>query len=199
MVSERDPIQRLTDAFRKLPGIGPKSAQRMVFHLLRQTEGQVRELAEALIELKTAIRLCSICNHVTDRDPCRLCDDPNRDVRTLCVVEEPFNVLSIEKSGSYRGLYHVLHGAISPINGIGPEDLKIRNLLPRLADGRVQEVIIATNPTAEGEATALYLSRLLKPLGVRVTRIGLGIPMGSDLEYADGLTITRALAGRSNL
>ncbi|GAB4220538.1 MAG: recombination mediator RecR [Acidobacteriota bacterium] len=199
MTAERDPIQRLLEAFRKLPGIGPKSAQRLVFHLLRQPEEQVRELAEALVELKTAIRLCSLCNHVTDRDPCRLCEDPGRDGRTVCVVEEPFNVLSIEKSGSYRGLYHVLHGAISPINGIGPEDLKIRNLLTRLADGRIQEVIIATNPTAEGEATALYLARLLKPLGVRVSRIGMGIPMGSDLEYADGLTISRALAGRSSL
>lgn len=199
MTAERDPIQRLIEAFRKLPGIGPKSAQRLVFHLLRQPEEQVRELAEALVELKTAIRLCSLCNHVTDRDPCRLCEDPGRDGRTVCVVEEPFNVLSIEKSGSYRGLYHVLHGAISPINGIGPEDLKIRNLLTRLADGRIQEVIIATNPTAEGEATALYLARLLKPLGVRVSRIGMGIPMGSDLEYADGLTISRALAGRSSL
>lgn len=199
MATERDPIQRLVEAFRKLPGIGPKSAQRLVFHLLRQPEEQVRELAGALVELKTAIRLCSVCNHVTDRDPCRLCEDPGRDGRTVCVVEEPFNVLSIEKSGSYRGLYHVLHGAISPINGIGPEDLKIRNLLSRLADGRIQEVIIATNPTAEGEATAVYLARLLKPLGVRVSRIGMGIPMGSDLEYADGLTISRALAGRSTL
>lgn len=199
MATEQDPIHRLVEAFRKLPGIGPKSAQRLVFHLLRQPEEQVRELAEALVELKTAIRLCSVCNHVTDRDPCRLCEDPGRDGRTVCVVEEPFNVLSIEKSGSYRGLYHVLHGAISPINGIGPEDLKIRNLLTRLADGRIQEVIIATNPTAEGEATAVYLARLLKPLGVRVSRIGMGIPMGSDLEYADGLTISRALAGRSSL
>lgn len=196
---EKDPIQRLVDAFRRLPGIGPKSAQRVAFYLLRQPEEQCRELADAVMHLKTAVHLCSVCNHVTDRDPCRLCGDPGRDSRTVCVVEEPFNVLSIEKSGSYRGLYHVLHGAISPINGIGPEELKIKNLLTRLADGRIEEIIIATNPTAEGEATALYLSRLLKPLGVKVSRIGMGIPMGSDLEYADGLTISRALAGRSSL
>lgn len=195
----QDPIQRLIDAFRRLPGIGPKSAQRVVFHLLRQPEDQSRELADAVLALKTSIHLCSVCNHVTDREPCRLCADSGRDQRIVCVVEEPFNVLSIEKSGSYRGLYHVLHGSISPINGIGPEELKIKSLLTRLRDGRIEEIIIATNPTAEGEATALYLSRLLKPLGVKVSRIGMGIPMGSDLEYADGLTISRALAGRSSL
>lgn len=199
MTEEKDPIQRLIDELRQLPGIGPKSAQRVVFHLLKRPDEESRRLAEAITELKARLRLCSTCNNIADRDPCRLCGNAGRDRRTICVVEEPFNVLSIEKSGSYRGLYHVLHGVISPINGIGPEELKIRNLLTRLSDGQVEEVIIATNPTAEGEATALYLSRLLHPVGVRVTRIGLGIPMGSDLEYADGLTISRALSGRSSL
>ena len=194
----KDPIQRLVDEFRRLPGIGPKSAQRLVFHLLKRPDEDARSLAEALIALKESLHLCGVCNNISDVDPCRLCRDPGRDQRTICVVEEPFNVLSIEKSGSYRGLYHVLHGVISPINGVGPEELKIRNLLTRLGDGRVEEVVVATNPTAEGEATALYLSRLIKPLGVRISRIGLGIPMGSDIEYADSPTLARALSSRSD-
>lgn len=193
----KDPIQRLTDEFRRLPGIGPKSAQRLVFHLLKRPEEDARALAEALIALKESLTLCGVCNNISDVDPCRLCRDPARDQHTICVVEEPFNVLSIEKSGCYRGLYHVLHGVISPINGIGPEELKVRNLLTRLADGKVEEIVVATNPTAEGESTALYLSRLIKPLGVKISRIGLGIPMGSDIEYADSPTLSRALAGRS--
>lgn len=193
----KDPVQRLVDEFRRLPGIGPKSAQRLVFHLLKRPDDDVRSLAEALIALKETLQLCSVCNNITDLDPCRICQDPGRDQHTICVVEEPFNVLSIEKSGSYRGLYHVLHGVISPINGVGPEDLKVRNLLTRLGDGRVEEVVVATNPTAEGEATALYLSRLIKPLEIKISRIGLGIPMGSDIEYADSLTLSRALSSRS--
>ncbi|MFZ0426539.1 MAG: recombination mediator RecR [Acidobacteriota bacterium] len=193
----KDPIQRLVDEFRRLPGIGPKSAQRLVFHLLKRPDEDAQALAEALIALKESLRLCGLCNNISDVDPCRLCRDPGRDHRTICVVEEPFNVLSIEKSGSYRGLYHVLHGVISPINGVGPEELKIRNLLTRLSDDRVEEVVVATNPTAEGEATALYLSKLIKPLGVKISRIGLGIPMGSDIEYADSPTLARALSARS--
>ncbi len=193
----KDPVQRLVDEFRRLPGIGPKSAQRLVFHLLKRPDDEARSLAEALIALKENLQLCSVCNNITDLDPCRICQDPGRDRHMICVVEEPFNVLSIEKSGSYRGLYHVLHGVISPINGVGPEDLKVRNLLTRLGDGRVEEVVVATNPTAEGEATALYLSRLIKPLEIKISRIGLGIPMGSDIEYADSLTLSRALSSRS--
>jgi len=194
--STRDPIQHLVDEFRGLPGIGPKSAQRLVFHLLKQPQAVSDSLAEAITRLKSSIRLCSCCNNITDLDPCRICSDPHRDVKTICIVEEPFNILSIEKSGGYRGLYHVLHGTISPLNGIGPEELKLKNLIPRLEQHQVEEVIVATNPTSEGEATALYLSRLLKPLGVRVSRIASGLPVGSDLEYADGTTISRALSGR---
>lgn len=199
MTREKDPVERLIDELRKLPGIGPKSAQRVCFYLLKRPEQEVRELSDALIELKEKLSLCSECNNITDVDPCRLCSDPGRDRRQICVVEEPFNILSIEKSGSYNGLYHVLHGVISPINGVGPEQLKIKNLLTRLSEAGVEEVIVATNPTAEGEATALYISRLIKPSGIRVSRIALGIPVGSDIEYADGLTLSRALSGRSQI
>ncbi len=197
-MSDKDPIQTLVDEFRKLPGIGPKSAQRIVFHLLKRPDDTSRALAEAIINLKARLCLCSVCNNISDVDPCRYCRNEERDRTVICVVEEPFNILSIEKSGSYRGQYHVLHGAISPINGIGPEELKVKNLLTRLADEEVKEVILATNPTAEGESTAVYLSRLIKPSGVKVSRIGLGIPMGSDIEYVDSLTISRALSGRSD-
>lgn len=199
MTSDRDPIQILIDEFRRLPGIGPKSAQRVVFFLLKEADEASNQLAEAILGLKAGLRLCSQCNNVTDKNPCRLCQDPNRDPKTICVVEEPFNVLSIEKSGGYRGRYHVLHGVISPINGVGPEDLKLKNLLERLADETVEEIIVATNPTAEGEATALYLSRLIKPLGLKVSRIASGIPVGSDIEYADSVTLSTALAGRRSL
>ena len=194
--NSKDPIQHLIDEFKSLPGIGPKSAQRLVFHLLKQPQSVSDDLSGAISRLKTSIRLCSECNNITDIDPCRICSDTGRDPKVICVVEEPFNILSIEKSGGYRGLYHVLHGTISPLNGIGPDELRLKNLLPRLEKHDVEEVIVATNPTSEGEATALYLSRLLKPLGIRISRIASGIPVGSDLEYADGTTISRALSGR---
>jgi recombination protein RecR len=194
--NRRDPIQHLIDEFVGLPGIGPKSAQRLVFYLLKQPQSVADELSGAINRLKSNIRLCSTCNNITDVDPCRICSDPHRDPKIICVVEEPFNILSIEKSGGYRGQYHVLHGTISPLNGIGPEELKLKNLIPRLEKHEVEEIIVATNPTSEGEATALYISRLLKPLGVIVTRIASGLPVGSDLEYADGMTISRALSGR---
>lgn len=195
----KDPIQTLIEELKKLPGIGAKSAQRLAFHLVRQPESECRKLAEAILSLKAALRLCSLCNNLTDVDPCRYCSDPRRDEGLICVVEEPFNILSIEKSGEYRGQYHVLHGVISPMTGTGPEDLKIENLLERIRQGKVEEVIVATNPTMEGEATALYLSKLIKPLGIRITRIALGIPVGSDIEYADSVTLSRALAGRQAL
>lgn len=197
MEQSKNPIQRLIDELRKLPGIGPKSAQRIVFHLLKRPKESSVELAAAIGELKDRLTLCSYCNDLTDLDPCRLCRDPRRDRRVICVVEEPFNILSIEKSGGYSGLYHVLHGAISPIDGIGPDQLKLKNLLTRIAEGGVEELIVATNPTTEGEATAIYLSRLMSPLEVKVSRIALGIPVGSDIEFADGLTISRALSGRN--
>ncbi|UCF35938.1 MAG: recombination protein RecR [Acidobacteriota bacterium] len=196
MVENRDPIQLLIDQFKKLPGVGPKSAQRLVFHLLKQPTEVGEELANAILNLKASLQLCETCNNITDVTPCRLCTDQHRDRRTVCVVEEPFNVISIEKSGGYRGLYHVLHGVISPINGIGPEDLKIKSLIQRIGEGGIEEIIVATNPTAEGEATGLYLARLIKPLGVSVSRIALGIPVGSDIEYVDSVTIGRALTGR---
>ena len=196
---KQNPIQRLIDALKKLPGVGPKSAQRIVFHLLKQPRVDCEELAAAVRDLKEQLTLCSTCNDLTDIDPCRLCSDPRRDQRTICVVEEPFNILSIEKSGGYRGLYHVLHGAISPIDGIGPDQLKLKNLLTRLADGVVEEIILATNPTTEGEATAIYIARLMQSFDLKTSRIALGIPVGSDIEYADKLTISRALSGRSSM
>lgn len=194
-----DPVQDLIEELKKLPGIGVKSAQRLVFHLIRRPEEECRKLANAIAQLKSSLILCSLCNNIAGSDPCPYCADPRREQGLICVVEEPFNVLSIERSGGYRGRYHVLHGAISPLNGIGPEDLKIGSLLARLREGGVEEVIVATNPTIEGEATALYLSRLIKPLGVKISRIALGVPVGSELEYTDEVTLSRALAGRQAL
>jgi recombination protein RecR len=191
-------LQQLIDQFRRLPGIGGKSAQRLAFHILRTPREDAERLCEAIRQVKDRVTYCSVCNNITDSDPCGVCADESRDRRIICVVEEPQNVNVIEKTGGHRGRYHVLMGAISPLSGVGPEDLKIKGLLTRLSDG-VEEVLLATNPTVEGEATAIYLARLLKPLGVRVTRIAMGIPVGSDLEYADDLTMTRSLEGRREL
>lgn len=189
-------LDTLIEQFRKLPGIGTKSAQRLAFHVLKAPPDDARRLAEAILDVKARITYCGTCSNITDVDPCALCADEGRDRRVICVVEEPQNVNVIEKSRGFRGLYHVLMGAISPLQGVGPDDLKIKPLLARIAQGGVEEVILATNPTVEGEATAIYLARLLKPLGVRVTRIATGIPVGSDLEYADELTMGRAMEGR---
>lgn len=196
---QTDPIQRLIEELKRLPGIGPKSAQRLVFHLLKRPADEGLRLAEAIQHLKESLSLCSECHTITSVDPCRICDDPRRDRAVICVVEEPPNIFSIERSGEFNGLYHVLHGVISPINDIGPDELGIDHLLERIEENGVQEVILATNPTSDGETTAMYLSRLLKPLDIRVTRIGLGIPVGGDLEYADSVTISRALAGRQKV
>jgi len=193
------PLERLIEHLRKLPGVGQKSAQRLAFHILRGDTEEARALAQAIVEVKEKIRLCSICFNITDTDPCLVCADADRDPAGLCVVEEPHNLVSIEKSGQFRGRYHVLHGSIAPLRGIGPDDLKIAPLLERLRDGTVKEVILATNPNVEGEATAVYLSRLLKPIGVRVTRIALGLPVGSELEYADEVTVGKALEGRRDI
>jgi recombination protein RecR len=192
-------LQQLIDQFKRLPGIGGKSAQRLAFHILRTPREDAERLCEAIRQVKDRVTYCTVCNNITDIDPCAVCADETRDRRSICVVEEPQNVNVIEKTGGHRGTYHVLMGAISPLSGVGPDDLKIKGLLSRLAEGGVDEVIVATNPTVEGEATAIYLARLLKPLGVRVTRIAMGIPVGSDLEYADDLTMTRALEGRREL
>jgi recombination protein RecR len=182
-----------------LPGIGPKTAQRLTFHLLKQPEGAVRELADALVELKARVVHCSRCFNVTDEDPCRICADPARDVGLLCVVEEPNDLLAMERTGEYHGRYHVLLGALSPLDGIGPDELKVRELLQRLSAAGVREVILATNPNVEGDATAIYLAKLLRPLGLRVTRIARGLPVGGDLEYADEVTLARALEGRKEM
>jgi recombination protein RecR len=188
----------LVEQLQKLPGIGAKSAQRLAFHVLRTPREETERLCEAIREVKERVTYCSACNNITDADPCGFCTSAVRDQRVICVVEEPQNVSVIEKTREFRGVYHVLMGALSPLHGIGPDDLKIKGLLARVGGG-VDEVIIATNPTVEGEATALYLARLLKPLGVRVTRIAMGIPVGSDLEYADEVTMTRAMEGRRDL
>lgn len=190
------PLARLIDEFYKLPGIGPKSAQRLAYHLLRMPVHEAQALASAILEVKERVTLCTVCQNVTEVDPCRICSDERRDRSIICVVEEPLDILAIERTQSYRGLHHVLHGAISPMDGIGPEELKISELLERLRSGQVQEVILATNPNLEGEATAMYLTRLLRPLGLKVTRLARGLPSGGDLEYADDATLASALEGR---
>ena len=192
-------LQTLVDELKKLPGIGQKGAQRLAFHILRNTRDDAERLVEAIRDVKDRVTYCTVCSNITDVDPCPICADSGRDQRTICVVEEPQNVSVVEKTREFRGTYHVLMGTLSPLQGIGPDELKIRELLARVGDGRVDEVILATNPTVEGEATALYLARLLKPLGVRVTRIAMGIPVGSDLEYADEITMTRAMEGRRDV
>jgi recombination protein RecR len=192
-------VARLIELLQRLPGIGPKTAQRLAFHILKQPAGAVRDLADALVDVKARVVHCSRCFTVTDEDPCRICADPARDPGLLCVVEEPNDLVAMERTGEYRGRYHVLLGALSPLDGIGPDELKVRELLARLEADEVREVILATNPNVEGDATALYLARLLRPLGVRVTRIARGLPVGGDLEYADEVTLSRALEGRREM
>jgi recombination protein RecR len=192
-------LARLVEQLQKLPGIGAKGAQRLAFHLLRNPREDAERLCDAIRDVKERVTYCSVCNNITDVDPCAFCTGPSRDHRIICVVEEPQNVSAVEKTREFRGTYHVLMGALSPLHGVGPDDLKIKGLLGRVGQGSVDEVILATNPTVEGEATAFYLARLLKPLGVRVTRIAMGIPVGSDLEYADEVTMTRAMEGRRDL
>lgn len=194
-----EPIEKLITELKRLPGIGQKTAQRLAFHLLRAERAEALALAEAIRAAKETIRQCSVCGNITDADPCLYCTAAGRNRRIICVVEEAHNILPIEKTRQYNGLYHVLGGALRPLEGIGPEQLRIKGLIERLKGGQVEEIIIATNPNAEGEATAVYLSKLLKPLGVRVTRIGVGIPVGSDLEYADEVTMSKAMEGRRDL
>jgi recombination protein RecR len=194
-----EPVARLIEALQKLPGVGPKSAQRMTFFLLKRPAGEVGELSAALTALKTRIVHCSRCFNVTEEDPCRICSDPARDARSLCVIEEPNDLLAVERTGEFKGRYHVLMGALSPLDGIGPEDIRVRELLHRLDGETVDEVILATNPSVEGEATAIYLAKLLKPLGPRITRIARGLPVGGDLEYADEVTLSKALEGRKEM
>jgi recombination protein RecR len=193
------PLQRLIDEFRRLPGVGQKSAQRLAFYVLRSSRDQAAALASALIDVKDNLGICAECNNISDAELCPYCRDPNRDRTRICVVEEPHNILAVETTRSFNGLYHVLHGAISPLRGIGPEQLKIKGLLSRIEQGDVQEIIMATNPTVEGEATAVYLSRLLKPLGMKVMRIAMGIPVGSDLEFADEVTMLKSLENRREM
>lgn len=196
MHPQPDALQRLAFQLSRLPGIGEKTAQRLAFHVLRASEGYVRDLAQALLDVKTKIRECSICCHLTELDPCSLCRDVRREEGLLCVVEQPSDVLAIERGREYRGRYHILHGALAPLEGVGPEKLRVKELLARLSGGKVQEIILATDPDVEGEATALYLARLLKPLGVKVTRIAHGIPVGSELEYVDHVTLQKAFDNR---
>jgi recombination protein RecR len=194
-----EPMARLIEEFKKLPGIGSKSAQRLAFHVLRASDEDAEELAAAIRDVKASLHLCSICNNITDVDPCVYCTSATRNQRLVCVVEEPTNIGAIEKSKNFGGVYHVLHGSISPLHGVGPEQLRTTNLLKRIEAGQVDEVILATNPTVEGEATAVYVSGLVKRPGVRVTRIATGIPAGSDIEYADEVTILKAMEGRREL
>jgi recombination protein RecR len=190
------PLTELIDELRRLPGIGAKGAQRLAFHILKTPREDAERLCDAVRGVKERVTYCSTCNNITDVDPCVFCSGPSRDHRVICVVEEPQNVNVVEKTGGFKGTYHVLMGVLSPLHGVGPDELRIKGLLARVGDGKVDEVILATSPTVEGEATALYLARLLKPLGLKVTRIAMGIPVGSDLEYADEITMTRAMEGR---
>ena len=193
-----DPLIRLIEELQRLPGIGPKGAQRLAFHILKTPREQVERLADALRDVKEHVTYCSVCNNITDADPCIYCSNAERNHHVICVVEEPQNVGAVERTREFKGVYHVLMGALSPLQGIGPDDLKIKGLLSRIGDG-VTEVILATNPNVEGEATAIYLARLLKPLGVKVTRIAMGVPVGSDLEFADEVTMSKAMEGRREM
>jgi recombination protein RecR len=195
-VPASDAIGRLVQEFSKLPGIGPKSAQRITFHLLRSPGEKAKALAEALISLKQRVNICSVCCNVTESDPCPICRNSQRDVSQVCIVEQPQDILALEHTGAYRGLYHVLHGAISPTEGIGADNIRIKELLARFQNNTVKEVILATNTNLEGEQTAMYLSRVITPLGIKVTRLARGLPFGTELEYADDMTLTRALEGR---
>ncbi|HZG73202.1 MAG TPA: recombination mediator RecR [Chondromyces sp.] len=194
-----EPITKLIDSFMKLPGIGPKTAARLAFFVLSMKEDEVLDFAKSLANAKRNLGYCSVCGHITDTDPCAICQDERRDKTVICVVQDPKDVIAMEKMKEYDGLYHVLHGAISPMEGIGPEDINVPDLLKRLQDESVKEVILATNPNIEGEATAMYISRLLKPSGIRITRIAHGLPVGGDLEYADEVTLSKALEGRREL
>ncbi|MFA6309665.1 MAG: recombination mediator RecR [Clostridia bacterium] len=193
------PVAKLIDEFEKLPGIGHKTAQRLAFHVLSQPKDKVNNLANAIIDAKQKIIFCSTCNNLTDVDPCNICSSPRREPSTICVVEDPKDVAAMERIREFKGVYHVLHGAISPMEGVGPDSIKIKELLARIGEGNVREVILATNPNIEGEATAMYISKLIKPLGIKTTRIAHGIPVGGDLEYADEVTLARALEGRHEI
>jgi recombination protein RecR len=204
MLEYSEPVARLIDEFKRLPGIGHKSAQRLAFYMLRRPRAEVENFIESLREVKDKIVFCSVCNNLTDIDPSMFCSNPRRDRSMICVIEEPYNLVAVEKTRSYKGLYHILHGALSPIRGVGPDELMLANLLPRLMPNNnegveVAEVIVATNPNTEGEATANYIARLLKPLGVRVTRIAMGMPVGGDLEFVDEVTMDKALTNRHDI
>ncbi|GIP36705.1 recombination mediator RecR [Paenibacillus sp. J2TS4] len=194
-----EPLAKLIDSFSKLPGIGPKTASRLAFYILQMKEEDAIDFAKALVNVKRNLHYCSVCCNITDVDPCRICQDKSRDFSIICVVQEPKDLVAMERTREFNGYYHVLHGAISPMEGIGPDEIHIAELVKRLSDERVQEMILATNPNIEGEATAMYLSRLVKPFGIRVTRIAHGLPVGGDLEYADEVTLTKALEGRREL
>lgn len=204
MLEYSEPVAKLIDEFKRLPGIGHKSAQRLAFYVLRRPLAEVENFSSALLEVKAKIVFCSVCNNLTDVDPCMFCCSPNRDRSMICIVEEPYNLVAVEKTRSYKGLYHILHGSLSPIRGVGPDELMIANLFPRLDPAKnegieIQEIIAATNPTTEGEATAAYIARLLKPLGVKVTRIAMGMPVGADLEFIDEVTMDKALTNRHEI
>ncbi len=192
-------LQRLIEQFERLPGIGKKSAARLAFYVLSKSDDEAKSFANAILEAKKSVHTCKVCQNITDKEVCDICIDPTRDKSVVCVVEDEKDVPPFEKTGEYKGLYHVLHGALSPLDGISPEDIKIKELLARLSDGTVKEVIMATNPTVEGEATSSYISRLIKPMGIKITRLALGIPIGSDLEYADEVTLSHALNGRKEI
>jgi recombination protein RecR len=194
-----EPLARLITEFKRLPGVGQKSAQRMAFHILRASRGDAEQLAQAVLDVKDKLVICAVCNNISDAELCQYCRDPRRDHKVVCVVEDPNNIVGIEVTRQFNGLYHVLGGALSPLRGVGPEQLKIKSLVDRIAKGGIEEVIAATNPTVEGEATAVYLSKLLKPLGVKVTRIAMGVPVGSDIEFADEVTMWKAMEGRREI
>jgi len=194
-----EPLARLINEFKRLPGVGQKSAQRIAFHIMRAGRDDAEHLAQSILDVKDKLRMCAVCNNISDSELCQYCRDPQRDQRVVCVVEDPNSIVGIEVTRQFNGLYHVLGGAMSPLRGIGPEQLKIKSLVDRIAGGQLEEVIVATNPTVEGEATAVYLSKLLKPLGIKVTRIAMGVPVGSDLEFADEVTMWKAMEGRREI